>query len=43
MIGQDGTIRLVHDDMNPNQHVKRTLEAVQALKVAKKAPRKPAT
>ncbi len=43
VIGQDGTIRLVHDDMNPNQHVKRTLEAVQALKVAKKAPRKPAT
>ena len=38
VIGQDGTVRFVHDDMNPNQHVKRTLEAVQALRAAK--PRK---
>ena len=34
VIGQDGSVRFVHDDMNPNQHVKRTLEAVQALHAA---------
>ena len=34
VIAQDGTVRFVHDDMNPNQHVKRTLEAVQALHAA---------
>lgn len=38
VIGQDGIVRFVHDDMNPNQHVKRTLEAVQAMRDAKPAP-----
>ena len=37
VIAQDGTIHFVHDDLNPNQHVKQTLEAVQALKL--KRPR----
>ena len=31
VIAQDGTVRFVHDNLNPNQHVKQTLEAVQAL------------
>lgn len=34
VIAPDGAIRFVHDNMNPNQHVKRTLEAVQALRPA---------
>ena len=40
VIAPDGTIRFVHDDLNPNQHVKLTLEAVQALRPAKAGPRK---
>ena len=39
VIAQDGTIHFVHDDMNPNQHVKQTLAAVQALRPAA-TPRK---
>jgi thioredoxin-dependent peroxiredoxin len=31
VIGQDGRIVFVHDDLNPNQHVKQTLDAVTAL------------
>ena len=31
VIGQDGKIVLVHSEMNPNEHVKETLAAVQAL------------
>ena len=38
VIAADGTIRFVHDEMNPNLHVKETLEAVQALKAGKAAP-----
>ena len=34
VIAQDGTVRFVHDDMNPNQHVKQTLDAVLAMKPA---------
>lgn len=40
VIAQDGSVRFVHDDMNPNQHVKRTLEAVQALRPAAPKSRK---
>ena len=43
VIAPDGTIRFVHDDLNPNQHVKLTLEAVHALRPAKAGPRKPRT
>ena len=32
VIAQDGTIHFVHDAMNPNLHVKQTLQAVEALK-----------
>lgn len=32
VIAQDGSIAFVHDAMNPNQHVKETLEAVTALR-----------
>ena len=32
VIAQDGTIYFVHDAMNPNLHVKQTLQAVEALK-----------
>ena len=31
VIGKDGRIVHVHDAMNPNQHVKETLDAVTAL------------
>ena len=34
VIAPDGTVRFVHDDMNPNQHVKQTLDAVLAMKPA---------
>ena len=34
VIAQDSTVRFVHDDMNPNQHVKQTLDAVLAMKPA---------
>jgi peroxiredoxin len=37
VIGRDGTIRFVHDDLNPNLHVRTTLEAVRALKPVKPA------
>lgn len=32
VIGQDGRIAFVHDDMNPSQHVALTLAAVQKLR-----------
>ena len=41
VIGRDGRIRHVHSDLNPNQHVKATLEALDALPAAKPAPKKP--
>jgi peroxiredoxin len=31
VIAPDGKVSFVHDDMNPNQHVKQTLDAVLAL------------
>lgn len=34
VIGRDHQIKLVYTDMNPNDHVKKTLEAVRALKTA---------
>ena len=34
VIGRDHKIKLVFTDMNPNDHVKKTLEAVRALKAA---------
>ena len=37
VIGQDGTIKLVHSDMDYKDHVRTTLAAVQALKAKKKA------
>jgi peroxiredoxin len=32
VIGRDGRIAAVHNDMNPNDHVRTTLAAVQALR-----------
>ena len=32
VIGQDGRIVMVHNDMNPNDHVRTTLAAVQSLR-----------
>ncbi|MFM6853585.1 MAG: peroxiredoxin [Sphingopyxis sp.] len=32
VIGQDGRIAHVHNDMNPNDHVRETLAAVQAIR-----------
>ena len=32
VIGQDHRVKLVFSDMNPNDHVRKTLEAVRALK-----------
>ena len=37
VIAQDGRIVFVHDAMNPNQHVKETLDAVTALRGKAKA------
>ena len=37
VIGQDGTIKLVHSDMDYKDHVRTTLAAVQAMKAKKKA------
>ena len=34
VIAQDGTIAHVHNDMNPNDHVRETLAAVQRLRAA---------
>ncbi len=36
VIGQDHRVRLVFTDMNPNDHVRKTLEAVRALKAARR-------
>ena len=36
VIGRDHRIALVYSDMNPNDHVKKTLEAVRALKAARR-------
>ncbi|MFO1256297.1 MAG: peroxiredoxin [Sphingomonadaceae bacterium] len=36
VIGRDGRVKLVYTEMNPNEHVQRTLAAVRALK----APRR---
>ena len=35
VIAQDGTIAHVHNDMNPNDHVRETLAAVRALRAAR--------
>ncbi len=40
VIAQDGTIALAHSDMNPNDHVRETLAAVQRLQVARQAARR---
>lgn len=37
VIGQDGTIKMVHSDMDYKDHVRTTLAAVQAMKAKKKA------
>ena len=37
VIARDGSIAFVHDAMNPNQHVKETLDAVVALRAKGKA------
>lgn len=39
VIGQDGRIAHVHSDMNPNDHVRETLAAVQRLAAARRARR----
>lgn len=39
VIAQDGTIAHVHSDMNPNDHVRETLAAVQRLAAARRARR----
>ena len=36
VIGRDHKVKLVFTDMNPNDHVKKTLEAVRALKAARR-------
>jgi len=36
VIGRDHRVKLVFTDMNPNDHVRKTLEAVRALKVARR-------
>lgn len=36
VIGTDGRIAHVHDDMNPNDHVRETLAAVQRLRAARR-------
>lgn len=36
VIGRDGRVRMVYTNMNYAEHVKRTLDAVQALKPARK-------
>jgi thioredoxin-dependent peroxiredoxin len=36
VIGQDGKVALAYNDMKPNEHVSKTLEAVKAIKAAKK-------
>lgn len=36
VIAQDGTIAHVHNDMNPNDHVRETLAAVQRLRAARR-------
>ena len=36
VIGRDHRIALVYSDMNPNDHVRKSLEAVRALKAAKR-------
>lgn len=36
VIGRDRKVKLVFTDMNPNDHVKKSLEAVRALKAARR-------
>lgn len=36
VIGRDGKVKLAYTDMNPNEHVQRTLAAVRALKAARR-------
>ncbi len=36
VIGRDHRVKLVFTDMNPNDHVKKSLEAVRALKAARR-------
>jgi peroxiredoxin len=39
VIARDGTIAHVHSDMNPNDHVRETLAAVQRMAAAWRARR----
>ena len=36
VIGRDGKVKLAYTEMNPNDHVRRTLETVRALKAARR-------
>lgn len=38
VIAQDGTIRFVHDDLSPKEHVAQTLQAVEKLEKPATAP-----
>lgn len=40
VIARDGTIAMVHNDMNPNDHVRETLAAVQRLQAAARPRRR---
>lgn len=40
VIAQDGTVALVHNDMNPNDHVRLTLAEVQRLRAARRTARR---
>jgi peroxiredoxin len=39
VIARDGTVALVHNDMNPNDHVRETLAAVQRLQAVRRGRR----
>lgn len=40
VIAQNGMVSLVHNDMNPNDHVRLTLAEVQRLHAARRTPRR---
>ena len=40
VIARDGTVALVHSEMNPNDHVRTTLAAVQRMQAAQRARRR---
>jgi peroxiredoxin len=40
VIARDGTVAMVHNDMNPNDHVRETLAAVQRLQAAARPRRR---